>query len=157
MIVDEILDRVSDPEDRRCGYVHLYGVSLTATWLARLRGANEELAACAGMLHDISSYRTGDPADHAARSAADAEQVLESVGSFTPEEIGSLCTAIRHHSDKRATHDPFSELLKDADVLQHLLYNPELPPPAHHTARRASCLREILGAGEAEGPPLSAR
>jgi hypothetical protein len=35
-IVGEILKRISDPEERRCACVHLYGVSLMTVFLARL-------------------------------------------------------------------------------------------------------------------------
>jgi hypothetical protein len=40
--VDSILLRLVSDEDRRCGFVHLYGVSLTATWLAERRGLHSE-------------------------------------------------------------------------------------------------------------------
>ena len=142
-IVDRILEDVRDPENRRCGFVHLYGVSLVATWLARRRGENEDLAASAGMLHDIGTYETGDPTDHAARSANRARAILQATSLYAEHEIRTICTAIGHHSDKKSTHDPFSELLKDADVLQHILYNPALPPLPNDAPRREDCLRML--------------
>ena len=44
--------------------------------------------------------------------------------SFSEEEKEFICTAIYNHSDKTMTHAPLDEILKDADVMQHVLYNP---------------------------------
>ena len=142
-IVDDILHRVPDSEDRRCGFVHLYGVSLTATLIARRRGLDDELAAVAGMLHDLVSYETGDPTDHGPRGDRRARDLLSMLGGFTPDEIDAVAAAILHHSDKAGVHTPFDELLKDADVLQHVLYNPGLAPDPRHRARRERLLREF--------------
>ncbi|MBU0595485.1 metal-dependent phosphohydrolase, partial [Candidatus Bipolaricaulota bacterium] len=62
--VDKALQQAIDPEDRRCGFVHLYGVSLIATLPARARGLDEEPAGVAGVLHDLVSYKSGDATDH---------------------------------------------------------------------------------------------
>jgi len=75
------------------------------------------------MLHDISSYRTGDSTDHAKRSALEAEKILTELGCFAREEISTACSAISNHSSKKEIHAEYDELLKDADVLQHYLYN----------------------------------
>ena len=141
-VVDAALRQVADAEDRRCGFVHLYGVSATATLLARLRGLNEELAGIAGMLHDLVSYESGDPADHGPRSAQRAGEILRALGGFSEEDIVLIQSAISHHSDKEATHGRFEELLKDADVLQHDLYNPALDAHPRHAERRARLRRE---------------
>ncbi len=143
-VVDRILCQVSDPEERRCGFVHLYGVSLTATLLARQRGLNPELAGVAGMLHDLVSYESGDPSDHGARSAARAGEILRESGAFTAAEITVIQSGIAHHSDKAGVHGAFEELMKDADVLQHALYNPQLDPVLHHRARRKQLLGDLL-------------
>jgi uncharacterized protein len=58
-VVDNILMEQTNLEERRCGYVHLYGVSSTCSLLALKRGVNVELSAISGMLHDISSYKIG--------------------------------------------------------------------------------------------------
>ncbi|UCF09910.1 MAG: HD domain-containing protein [Candidatus Bipolaricaulota bacterium] len=142
-IVDSILRDVADPEDRRCGFVHLYGVSLTATLLARERGLDPDLAAVAGMLHDLVSYESGDPADHGPRSSRRARELLRDVDGFTVEEIDAICSAVAHHSDKAGEHGPFEELLKDADVLQHYLYNTRLAPQRGHEDRRARLLEAL--------------
>jgi len=142
-VVDSTLRQVADPEDRRCGFVHLYGVSATATFLARLRGLDEELAGIAGMLHDLSSYESGDPVEHGPRSARRAGEILHDLGGFSEEEIVLIQSAISHHSDKEATHGRFEELLKDADVLQHDLYNPALDAHPRHAERRVRLRREL--------------
>jgi uncharacterized protein len=124
--VDAVLHQQPDPEERRCGFVHLYGVSATCVLLAVKRGRDVELCAIAGMLHDIWTYKSGDPADHARLSAGEAEQILDGLGCFSPGEIAAICEAIAQHSDKAGRDGQMAELLKDADVLQHYLYNPAL-------------------------------
>lgn len=123
-VVDEILVNMTDAAERRCAYVHLYGVAQSCALLAMKRGENAELAVIAGMLHDISSYATMDSTDHAQRSSEMARDILVNLGLFSKDEIDSVCGAIYNHSDKALVHAPLDELLKDADVMQHALYNP---------------------------------
>ena len=125
-IVDSLLCQQPDENERRCGFVHLYGVSAICALLASRRGLDAEVCATAGMLHDLSSYETGDSTDHAQRSASRAGELLTEAGDFFPNEISAIAHAISTHSAKDQVDDPMAELLKDADVLQHYLYNPSL-------------------------------
>jgi HD superfamily phosphodiesterase len=122
--VDEVLLKVPDAETRRCGYLHLYGVSQACTMLAMKRNENPELATIAGMLHDIYSYSTMDTKDHAHKGSAMAREILNSLSVFDDHEIEMICSAIYNHSSKGAKHSSFDEVLIDADVMQHCLYNP---------------------------------
>jgi uncharacterized protein len=140
--VDSLLLRLTSDEDRRCGFVHLYGVSHTATELALSRGLDPELAAIAGMLHDLTNYTIGSSPDHAQRSSDLAAQLLERLDLLTKKEIQTVARAIARHSDKEKVDEPLDELLKDADVLQHWLYNPALPQ-SRHVARRERLRQEI--------------
>ena len=124
--VDHLLRQQPDEVERRCGFVHLYGVSAICALLAVRRGLDVELCATAGMLHDISAYETGDSTDHARRGASRARELLAEAGGFSSSEISSIAGAILTHSIKNQIDDPMAELLKDADVLQHYLYNPSL-------------------------------
>lgn len=126
-VVDDILLHMSDAVERRCAYVHLYGVAQACALIAQKRGENVELAVIAGMLHDVSSYATMDSADHACKGAEISENILKSLNAFAEEEIKIVCTAIYNHSDKDSVHTSFDEVLKDADVMQHCLYNPLFP------------------------------
>jgi len=138
-VVDAIICQQPDFDQARCGYVHLYGVALLCVQLAYKRGLDTQLCGVAGMLHDISSYRTGPSPDHPRLSAQEAERILGELGMFTCEEIGSIATAIAQHGAKEATNGLMAELLKDADVAQHYLYNPALKPERrqHPRLRRA--------------------
>ncbi len=122
--VDEILLGMSDKEERRCGYVHLYGVAQACALLAKKRGENVELAVIAGMLHDVYSYAKMDSTDHAHKGAVMAREILENLEIFSEEDVENVCTAIYRHSDKAIKHNALDEILKDADVLQHVWYNP---------------------------------
>ncbi len=140
-IVDRIVLEQPDEETMRCGFVHLYGVSAACVLLAKKRGMDVELAAVVGMLHDIWSYKTGDPTDHARLSAIEAERILREIGSFTDEEIALITDAIARHSAKDQVDGPMAELLKHADVLQHHLCNPAYP--VRYPERLNSALTEL--------------
>ena len=142
-IVDEIVRQQPDKDESRCGFVHLYGVSATCVLLAKKRGLDPELCAVAGMLHDISTYKTGDPTDHAARSAAEAERILTEIGIFSDAEIALICDAISRHGAKDEVDGDMAEILKDADVLQHYLYNPGFEPSSAHAQRLKNILAEL--------------
>lgn len=125
-IIDEIVRHNPDPDERRAGFIHLYGVSATCVILGLKRGLDPELCAVAGMLHDIWNYKVGDSPEHGQLGAAEAEKILQALESFSESEIEAVCTAVARHSDKASNDGDMDELLKDADVLQHYLYNPAL-------------------------------
>ena len=99
-LVDDILLRIEDDEERRCAYVHLYGVSMACSLLAQKRKLNVELAVIAGMLHDIYSYSHMDSEDHAHKGAEMVLGILNSMDIFTEKEKNLICSAIWNHSDK---------------------------------------------------------
>ena len=142
--VDQIIAGQEKEVDIKFGYVHLYSVSQMCALLAMKRQQNVELAAVAGLLHDVYAYKTGSREDHAHRGAAMAKAILQELNLFSEEEIGMISGAIYHHSDKDAVGSPFDEVLKDADVLQHFLIMP-LSETAPHEAARAGRLKEELG------------
>lgn len=53
--------------------------------------------------------------------------ILAKTGLFSVCEIGNITRAIANHSDKENVGLPLDEVLKDADVLQHVLQNTTLP------------------------------
>lgn len=122
--VDNVLLNISDTTQKRCGYLHLYGVSQNCAMIAMKRGENAELATIAGMLHDIYTYSTMDGIDHAHKGSVMAREILNSLHIFNCKEIDTICSAIYNHSDKDMRHSSFDEVLIDADVMQHCLYNP---------------------------------
>jgi len=142
--VDDILLHMSDSQERRCAYVHLYGVAQACALLAARRGVEAELAVIAGMLHDLHAYAAMDARDHAPKSAEMARTLLQELGSFREDEIAAVCTAIARHSDKQTVHGPLDEVLKDADVLQHMLYDPLQEGGDSQKSRRVR-LKEELG------------
>jgi uncharacterized protein len=143
LLVDDMLIQQPDDTERRCGYVHLYGVSATCGLLALKRGLDVQLATVAGMLHDFSTYQRGDPSDHDQLSAQAARRLLGELDVFSRQEIETIFQAILHHRAKGQVHAPMDELLKDADVLQHYLYNPGFRQQADEEPRIAAVLAEL--------------
>ena len=142
--VDKIVAGQTEAIDIKFGYVHLYSVSQACTLLAMKRQQNVELAAIAGLLHDIYAYKTGARTDHAHQGAVLAKEIMQETGLFSEEEMETVAGAIYHHSDKDTVDSPFDEVLKDADALQHFLIMP-LADSAPHEAARVSKLKEELG------------
>ena len=149
--IDSVLLVMNDTEERRCAYLHLYSVSILASMIAMKRGENTELATIAGMLHDFYTYAKMDSKDHARKGAAFSREVLEHLGITSDEETEKICSAIYNHSDKGTIGSSFDEVLKDADVLQHCLYNIAVPPMAHEILRFEKLKTEFgLGMGIAD-------
>ena len=129
-LIDNIIKNISDEEDKRGAYVHLYGVGLIASLLAFKRGYGRkiaEMAQIAGMLHDLLTYvdRTEDTYDHAHKCADYAKKmVLDSLDCFSEEEKLLIYNGIYNHSDKHEKGHWFDEIIKDADAAQHTLRNP---------------------------------
>jgi len=121
--IDSILMNQENVNERPEGYIHLYGVAQNCTLLAIKRGLDVELCTIIGMLHDIYTYKIGYSKEHALLGAIEAENLLRDLEIFTEDEIEIVKNAISHHSDKKTVHDNYSELIKDADVLQNSLYN----------------------------------
>jgi uncharacterized protein len=111
------------PDRSRYFIGHLYGVSRFCALLALKRNLNPELAATSGMLHDIYQVTAGTTEKHAVKGAEVAEKLLKSLKRYTDDEINIITAAISRHSKKRVIHEPYDELLKDADVLDHCFYN----------------------------------
>ena len=141
--IDAMLEGITEEKWKREGYVHLHGVAQFCALLAKRRGEDVELAAVAGFLHDIKSYRTLNYEDHAHLGAKMACEVLQETGSFSQEETERVCTAIYHHSEKDRLHDGLTEVLIDADVMSHSLSRPLHPPKAHEAQRYAKILKEL--------------
>lgn len=142
-IVNDILINNSDLEERYCGFVHLYGVSSICRLLAIKRGLDAELCGIAGMLHDISSYKLGTGIDHSKLGSIEARKILNEAKCFDKEEIDIICKSIYNHSDKNEIHSVYDEILKDADVLQHYLNNPNFKVEEKEKIRLNDLFREL--------------
>jgi uncharacterized protein len=95
------------------------------------------------MLHDLSTYQRADGTDHDCFSAKEARRLLAELEGFSRQEIDTVCQAILHHRAKSEVHASMDELLKDADVLHHYLYNPGLEQQVSEEPRIAAVLAEL--------------
>jgi uncharacterized protein len=100
------------------------------------------------MLHDISPVIFDDYEDHARRGSVEARKILQSMNLFSGAEIELVATAIAWHNDKGQVNLPYDELLKDADVLHHCLYDSSKPIAEKEQIRYDNLLIE-LGAAAA--------
>lgn len=119
--VEEELNCMNDNDKRNSAIVHLYGVSLAATMIAKKRGLNPELASMAAMLHDLYAYKSGSYDDHAHKGSELAREILGQLRLTDEKETNTICSAIYHHDDKLVEDSPMDELLKDADVIHHCM------------------------------------
>ena len=119
--VDEEINRIEDADKRTSAIAHLYGVSLAATMIAKKRGMDPELSSMAAMLHDLYAYKTGSYDDHAHKGAELARQILDELKLTDASETDMICSAIYHHDDKLVTDSAMDEVLKDADVIHHVM------------------------------------
>ena len=122
--VDAELNKIEDADKRTSAIAHLYGVSLAATMIAKKRSMDPEIAAMAGMLHDLHAYKTGSYDDHAHKGADLAREILGELKLTDEAETDMICSAIYHHDDKLVEDSRMDELLKDADVIDHCLKDP---------------------------------
>jgi HD superfamily phosphodiesterase len=142
--VDKKINKIDDVDKRTGAIAHLYGVSLAAQILAKKRGLDPELAAMAGMLHDLHAYKSGSYDDHAHLGAELARKVLDKLGLTTPDETEIICSAIYHHDDKATVDGPMDELLKDADVIDHC-FKDSFKPVKEKEQKRYDALCKELG------------
>ena len=115
---------MDDNQKRSAAIAHLHGVSLAAVMIAKKRGEDPELAAMAGLLHDLYAYKSGSYDDHAHKGAELARKVMEEMGITDGRETDIICSAIYHHDSKDIVDSPMDEVLKDADVIHHSLGDP---------------------------------
>lgn len=148
-LIDGIIKKINNEEDKRGAYVHLYGVGLMASLLALKRGYSREIAEMAeiaGMLHDLLTYvdRTEDTEDHAHKCAEYAKKmVLDNLDCFSEEEKLQMYHGIYNHSDKHEKGFWFDEIIKDADAVQHSLRNP-MEDFFYSKERIQQVIRELL-------------
>ena len=108
------------------------------------RNLDVELATTCGMLHDIFYLTGGSSENHAAQGAEQAEIILKAMSVYSNEEIKTITTAISRHSDKSAINESYDELLKDADVLDHCLYNADFPVAEWKLFGIATCAQNLV-------------
>jgi len=141
--INEVLLHMYDVENRRCAYLHLYGVSQACALIALKRREDVELATMAGMLHDFYTYKVGSPENHAVLGATLAKEVLEELQITSSKETEKICSAIHNHSTKHGKFSTFDEVLIGADVLQHVLYNYSEPIKENEKERFAKLVEEF--------------
>lgn len=141
--VEGELNKMENVDKRNSAIVHLYGVSLAATMIAKKRGMDPELASMAAMMHDLNAYKTGSYEDHAHKGADLAREILAELKLTNDEETEMICSAIYHHDDKLVVDGPMDEVLKDADVIHHCMNDLSKPIKEKEQARFDSLCKEF--------------
>ncbi|MCL2079737.1 MAG: HD domain-containing protein [Oscillospiraceae bacterium] len=137
------IDKFINHDDIRMCISHTYGVAQFCTLLAMKRNMDVELATTCGMLHDIHWITGGSSDNHASKGAEQAKIILKAMNTYSDGEIELITTAILKHSDKKSVDEPYDELLKDADVMNHCLYNADFPIAKSELVRYKNLLREF--------------
>lgn len=122
---------------------HMHAVSNMASMIALKRGFDPELAAIAGAMHDIASFKTGNFELHGERGAVMARELLWELAVTSKDETDQICQAIYNHNYKERVDSPFDEILKDADVWQHCFYDSAMPPAPKEALRFQNLLKEF--------------
>lgn len=124
--MDGIFAVMPDGGDRIVAYSHTCGVAEICALLAARRGLDRDLARVIGLVHDVYAWRTSVSRLHAVNGAELLRVAFkyELAGLFDEAECVTILSAVYHHSDKTHIHDAYDELLKDADALQHWLFDP---------------------------------
>ena len=141
--IDDVLLNMTDTGERRNAYLHLYGVSQACALIALKRGENVELATMAGMLHDFYTWKFMDYKNHAVKGAVLAREVLNELKVTEDNETDLICSAIHNHTSKDGHFSAFDEILIDADVMQHSLYNFTVPVMEHEKIRFEKLIEEF--------------
>ena len=139
----QVFKVLEDTDEPMKAMAHLHGVSLAAVMIAKQRRQDPELAAIAGLLHDLWAYKSGSYDDHAHLGADYARKVLEKMVITTTDETEIICDAIWHHDDKASIDSPFAEVLKDADVIDHSLSDPTKEVKAQERERYLKLCEEF--------------
>lgn len=157
--VIELINTSTIPDEERedsqyFEFMHAAGCMEVGRILAQKRNLDIDIASVVCVLHDIAVIVSGTYKDHAQLGAGIAEKILKEIGGFSKEEITTITHAISHHSEKEIySDDPYTELVKDADVFECSLYkNAEgfyrLHKPSHifdEYVKRIKRVREELG------------
>lgn len=142
-MIDKLKSQAKNEGSLQAGYAHSYGVSYMSALIAAKRKENIELATIAGMLHDIAKFifveNTNE--NHAVQGAKIALDWLQKINITSEEENLLICNAIANHDDKTKIDSPFDEVIKDADVLSHGLFN--VPNKNFRTYRWHDLLNEF--------------
>ena len=141
--VHKVLKGMDDNQKRAAAIAHLHGVSLAAVMIAKKRDENAELAAMAGLLHDLYAYKSGSYEDHARKGAEYARKILDELDITSANETDIICSAIAHHDSKAEIDGLMDEVLKDADVIHHSLGDPTKEVKPHEQARYEKLCREF--------------
>lgn len=141
--VDSIIEKIPSAEERKCAYIHTYGVSQYCLLLALKRGLNPELAYISGLLHDIYTFFSGSGMCHAYSGAEMARVAIRNMNAFSDDEKVIILSAIFHHSQKELIHDEYDETLKDADLLSHFLNDTGIRVYCRETHRLGKLLKEL--------------
>lgn len=126
--------------------IHSYGVAYFCASLAYRRGLDAELAFVIGLLHDIGRIVGDDYTKaHGATGAVISEKFLNDSGLFDKNEIELVISALQHHSKKKKIHQPYDEILKDADLLERLFFDNDVNKL--NTIKRARVEKELVMLG----------
>lgn len=125
---------------------HIRTVASIMALLAPGRDLDPGLGRLIGLLHDVGRLKPcGSVKRHAEAGAVMVDEFLKEKEILSAELRISVVSAVRRHSSKGKIHNPYDELLKDADVFHRFLEgDPSLQKPSWNR-RATKVLNEFVG------------
>jgi uncharacterized protein len=80
---------------------------------------------------------------HGEKGSVLAKEILNDLGITTNDETELICNAIYNHSNGENKYSEFTEVLIDANVLQHYLYNVTLSKMDKENERLIKIINEF--------------
>lgn len=122
-MIDEVRGMMAG-HDPAHDFEHVMRVCRNASMICRMEGADDRLAPCAALLHDVASYPKSDRRSESSslESARVSEALLLRHG-FSAEDARTVSEAVRDHSFSRGAPPPRTReamILQDADRLDAL-------------------------------------
>lgn len=120
LLREEIYNMLDAHGNMSYDYQHVRRVERECKVLAEQSDLDKNIAVAIGLLHDIgrlSSTMSSEP--HAVYGSKLAKSWLFD-HQVDDKSTRIICHAIFSHSNKKTIHDPYDELIKDADSIAHL-------------------------------------
>lgn len=122
--------------------VHMISCAKVGYLLAKNRGLDPIVAACACAVHDFGRIISGSQENHGPAGEMPVRAFLSQTELFNQNEIEEIASAVKNHSKKGEIGTPLEELVKDADLIDYASYGQKFK--RQEQSDRFEHLRELI-------------